>query len=139
MAVSTSEATGPGANDIVGHFIGGHAVPGTSGRFGDVYNPATGAITRQVAMATAEEVSRAVATAKAAFPGWAATPPHIRARVLFRFRDLVEQNTDRLAAIINAEHGKVISDARGEVTRGLEVVEFACGIPQLLKGEFSEE
>jgi len=139
MAVSASEATGPGVNDSVGHFIGGHAIPGSSGRFGEVYHPATGRVARRVAMATVQEVGEAVAAAKAAFPGWAATPPHIRARVLFRFRDLVERNADRLAAIINAEHGKVISDARGEVTRGLEVVEFACGIPQLLKGEFSEE
>jgi malonate-semialdehyde dehydrogenase (acetylating)/methylmalonate-semialdehyde dehydrogenase len=132
MAVSATETT-------LGHYVGGRAVAGRSGRFGDVYNPATGAVRRQVAMATAAEVSEAVAAAKAAFPGWAATPPHIRARVLFRFRELVERHGDHLAAIINAEHGKVISDARGEVTRGLEVVEFACGIPQLLKGEFSED
>src|SRR3546814_19125046 len=74
-----------------------------------------------------------------ALPGWAATPPHVRARALFRFRDLIERDLDRLAAMITAEHGKVLSDAQGELIRGLEVVEFACGIPQMLKGEFSEQ
>ena len=102
------------------------------------FNPATGAVTKHVPLATSAEVDAAVAAAKAALPGWASTPPHVRARVMFRFRDLVEQNGDLLAGIINNEHGKVLSDARGEVTRGNEVVEFACGIPQMLKGEFSE-
>src|SRR3546814_10015186 len=81
----------------------------------------------------------AVKAALDAFPGWAATPPHVRARALFRFRDLIERDLDRLAAMITAEHGKVLSDAKGELIRGLEVVEFACGIPQMLKGEFSEQ
>src|SRR3546814_9751844 len=80
----------------------------------------------------------AVKAALDAFPGWAATPPHVRARALFRFRDLIERALDRLAAMITAEHGKVLSDATGELIRGFEVVEFACGIPQMLKGEFSE-
>lgn len=104
-----------------------------------VYNPATGEITRQLALGGAAEVDMAVAAAQDAFPGWAATPAHVRARVLFRFRDLVERDLDRLAAIITSEHGKVISDAKGELIRGLEVVEFACGIPQVMKGEFSEQ
>ncbi len=104
-----------------------------------VYNPATGEILRYLALGGAAEVDGAVAAATAAFPGWAATPPHVRARVLFRFRDLVEQDLDRLAALITAEHGKVLSDANGELIRGLDVVEFACGIPQLLKGEYSEQ
>ncbi|GLY70604.1 methylmalonate-semialdehyde dehydrogenase (acylating) [Amycolatopsis taiwanensis] len=103
-----------------------------------MFNPATGAVTGRVAYATAAETEAAIAAAADAFPGWSRTPPHVRARVLFRFRDLVEQHADRLAEIITAEHGKVRDDARGEVTRGLEVVEFACGIPHLLKGEFSE-
>src|ERR1051326_6776541 len=107
MAVSASEL---GLSDSVGHFVGGNLVAGRSGRFGDVFNPASGMVARRVAFANAEEVDQAVAAAKAAFPDWAATPPHVRARVLFRFRDLVERNADRLAAIINAEHGKVISD-----------------------------
>src|ERR1700743_1203101 len=101
MFVSPSESTGFGSIEDLGHFIGGRAVPGGSGRFGDVYHPATGAIRRRVAMATAEEVSEADAVAKAATPGWTTTPPHIRARVLFRFRDLVEQHADQLASIIN--------------------------------------
>ncbi len=120
------------------HVIDGTAIPSASGSVADVFNPATGEVSGHVALASAVEVDAAVRVAVRAFPGWAATPPHIRARVLFRFRDLVEQNMDRLAAIITAEHGKVLSDAKGELTRGLEVVEFACGIPQILKGEFSE-
>jgi len=126
-----------GAAEIL-HFVSGQRVPGRSGRFGDVYDPASGEISGRVPLASAAEVDAAVEAAAAAFPGWAATPPHVRARVLFRFRDLVERESDRLAAIITAEHGKVLSDAKGELTRGLEVVEFACGIPQMLKGEYSE-
>jgi malonate-semialdehyde dehydrogenase (acetylating)/methylmalonate-semialdehyde dehydrogenase len=122
----------------ISHFVNGRRVPGRSGRFGDVFNPATGEVAGRVPLATAAEVDAAVEAAAAAFPAWAATPPHMRARVLFRFRDLVEREGDRLAAIITAEHGKVLSDAKGELTRGLEVVEFACGIPQMLKGEYSE-
>jgi len=122
----------------ISHFVNGQRAPGRSGRFGDVYNPASGEVTGRVPLASIAEVGAAVEAAAAAFPGWAATPPHMRARVLFRFRDLVERESDRLAAIITAEHGKVLSDAKGELTRGLEVVEFACGIPQMLKGEYSE-
>ena len=122
----------------IDHWIDGAPAAALDDRRGDVFNPSTGAVTGRVAMATSGEVATAVAAASAAFEGWSATPPHVRARVLFRFRDLLEQHQDRLAAIITAEHGKVFDDARGEVTRGLEVVEFACGIPQLLKGDFSE-
>ncbi|GAB2654264.1 CoA-acylating methylmalonate-semialdehyde dehydrogenase [Arenimonas aestuarii] len=119
------------------HFIHGQPRDGTSGRWGEVFDPATGAVQAQVALASADEVSAAVAAAQAAFPAWAATPPLARARVLFRYKALLEQHADELAAAITAEHGKVLADARGEVTRGIEVVEFACGAPQLLKGEHS--
>ncbi|WP_285489775.1 CoA-acylating methylmalonate-semialdehyde dehydrogenase [Amycolatopsis taiwanensis] len=122
----------------IDHWIGGAPTARDGAQRGDVFNPATGAVTGRVAYATAAETEAAIAAAADAFPGWSRTPPHVRARVLFRFRDLVEQHADRLAEIITAEHGKVRDDARGEVTRGLEVVEFACGIPHLLKGEFSE-
>ncbi|HEU5283766.1 MAG TPA: aldehyde dehydrogenase family protein, partial [Burkholderiales bacterium] len=115
------------------HWIDGRETPGASGRHGDVYDPALGRVSGRVGYASAEEVSRAVASAQAAFAGWAATPPLRRARVLFKFKELIERNLDALARVISSEHGKVVSDARGEATRGLEVVEFACGIPQLLK------
>ena len=121
------------------HWINGRHVEGTSGRFGDVYNPATGEIACQVPLASAAELNAAVAAAKAAFPDWAATPPLTRARIMFKYKTLIEDNADRLAAVITAEHGKVLSDAGGSLTRGLEVVEFACGIPQLLKGEYTEQ
>ena len=107
-------------------------------RSGDVYNPATGEIAAKVPFAGPDDVRAAIASAEAAFPAWAATPPLKRARVLFAFRDLMEKHADELAAIISAEHGKVLSDALGEVQRGIEVVEFACGIPHLLKGDYSE-
>src|SRR6266481_8643198 len=125
--------------ETVNHFIGGKVVAGASGRFSDVFNPATGERTRRVALADAGEVDAAVKAATAAFPDWAATPPLSRARVLFRFRELLGRHEDEFAAIVTGEHGKVLSDAKGELTRGLEVVEFACGIPQLLKGEYSEQ
>lgn len=121
------------------HWIGGQRVAGNSGRFGDVYNPATGKVHAKVPLASRAELDKVVALAKAAFPAWAAQPSLRRARVLFRFRELLEKNADRIAEAITSEHGKVFSDAKGEVTRGLEVVEFATGIPHLLKGEFSEQ
>ncbi|CAO3401935.1 CoA-acylating methylmalonate-semialdehyde dehydrogenase [Azospirillum palustre] len=124
--------------NIIPHFIDGAPVGGTSGRLGDVYNPATGRNSAKVPLATAAEVDRAVATARAAFPAWSAATPLRRARVMFAFKQLLEQNADRLASLITAEHGKVHSDALGEVARGLEVVEFACGGPHLLKGEVAE-
>jgi malonate-semialdehyde dehydrogenase (acetylating)/methylmalonate-semialdehyde dehydrogenase len=137
MSTIASETTARDGGRTIGHFIDGKHVSGRSARTGDVYNPASGTVSARVAFASAADVHDAVAAAAAAFPEWASTPAHVRARVLFRFRDLVERHADGLARIINAEHGKVVSDARGEVTRGLEIVEFACGIPQLLKGEFS--
>jgi malonate-semialdehyde dehydrogenase (acetylating)/methylmalonate-semialdehyde dehydrogenase len=123
----------------VPHWIGGKAVPGASGRTANVFNPATGQVQAQVPLANAPELNAAVAAAADAFPAWSAQPPLRRARVLFRFRELFEQHLDEIAALITSEHGKVFSDARGEATRGLEVVEFATGIPQMLKGEFSEQ
>jgi malonate-semialdehyde dehydrogenase (acetylating)/methylmalonate-semialdehyde dehydrogenase len=122
----------------IGHFIGGRAVPGASGQFGDVFNPATGELSARVAMASAAELDTAVAAAVAAWPAWAATPPLRRARVMFRFKELLERDRKKLAALVTAEHGKTLPDAEGEVQRGLEVVEFACGIPHLLKGEYTE-
>ncbi|MCC7123658.1 MAG: CoA-acylating methylmalonate-semialdehyde dehydrogenase [Acidobacteria bacterium] len=124
---------------VTPHFIGGQTREGTSSRYGDVFNPATGRVARRVAMANTADVHEAIAAAAAAFPAWAAAPPLRRARVLNRFRDLVDRNMKSLAAIITSEHGKVASDAAGEVQRGNEVVEFATGIPQMLKGEFTEE
>jgi malonate-semialdehyde dehydrogenase (acetylating)/methylmalonate-semialdehyde dehydrogenase len=123
----------------VPHWINGQTVSGASGRFGDVFNPATGNLQAKVALATPAEVDTAVAAAAAAFPAWSAQPPLRRARVLFRFREIFEQRLDEVAQLLTSEHGKVFSDARGEATRGLEVVEFATGIPQLLKGEFTEQ
>jgi malonate-semialdehyde dehydrogenase (acetylating)/methylmalonate-semialdehyde dehydrogenase len=119
------------------HFFNGQRVEGSSGRFGDVFDPATGTITARVPLASGDDVKQAVDAASAAFPAWASTTPLNRARVMFRFKELLETHAGDLAKIITAEHGKVLSDARGEVTRGLEVVEFACGIPHLLKGEHS--
>lgn len=123
----------------VHHIIGGKSVPGTGTRTGDVFNPATGEVTKKVVLGTQDDLNTAVAAAKAAFPAWAETPPLARARVLFRARDLIEQRMDDLAAVITSEHGKILSDAKGEVTRGLEVVEFATGVPELLKGEYTEQ
>ncbi len=123
----------------LGHYVDGQPVAaGLGARRGPVYDPATGELRAHVAFASAGEAAAAVAAARTAAPAWAATPPLRRARILFRFKELIEQHQDELARLITLEHGKVLSDARGEVTRGLEVVEFACGIPQLLKGEFTE-
>ena len=121
------------------HWISGKHVEGTSGRSGAVYNPATGEVGSRVPLASKAELDTAVEAAKAAFPCWAATPPLTRARIMFKYKALIEDNADELAAIITAEHGKVLSDAHGSLTRGLEVVEYACGIPQLLKGEYTEQ
>ncbi len=122
----------------LGHFVGGRAVEGATGRFGEVFDPATGEKARRVAFAGAAEVDAAVRAAREAFGGWSETPPLRRATVLFRFRELLLRDLDRIAALITAEHGKTLADARGEVQRGLEVVEFACGIPHLLKGDVTE-
>jgi malonate-semialdehyde dehydrogenase (acetylating)/methylmalonate-semialdehyde dehydrogenase len=121
------------------HFVNGSDVRGNSDRFGDVYNPALGEITGRVPFATEAEVGTAIDAAHKALPSWAATPPLKRARVMFKFKELIERDMDKLAAILTSEHGKVLSDAKGEVIRGLEVAEFACGIPQLLKGEYTEQ
>src|SRR5262249_21604867 len=120
------------------HGIDARLLGGASARFGDVFTPATGEKSAQVPLASTAEVGKAVAVAKAALPGWSATPPLQRARILFRFKQLAEANLDAMAALVTSEHGKILSDAKGSCIRGLEVVEFACGIPQLLKGEFSE-
>jgi malonate-semialdehyde dehydrogenase (acetylating)/methylmalonate-semialdehyde dehydrogenase len=127
------------ATTEVGHHINGRAVASTSGRRQAVYNPATGAVARQVALGSADEVNAAVAAAQAAFPAWADTPPIRRARVLNNFLALLNQHKDTLAAMITAEHGKVFTDAQGEVARGIDIVEFACGAPQLLKGDFTDQ
>jgi malonate-semialdehyde dehydrogenase (acetylating)/methylmalonate-semialdehyde dehydrogenase len=123
----------------VSHWIGGRIVAGTSGREGAVYDPATGTLTRHVDFASVEEVDSAVAAATAAFPAWRSTSISRRTEIMFKIRNLVEANRKALAAHLTAEHGKVPSDALGEIARGIENLEFACGIPSLLKGGFSEQ
>jgi malonate-semialdehyde dehydrogenase (acetylating)/methylmalonate-semialdehyde dehydrogenase len=127
------------ALQTVHHWIGGALVESTSGRSGTVWNPATGKPRAKVDFASAEEVDHAVAAAKAAFPAWRATPLSRRAETMFRLRDLVDANRRRIAEALTLEHGKTTSDAMGEVARGLENIEFACGIPQMLKGGYSEQ
>ncbi|PZU76503.1 MAG: methylmalonate-semialdehyde dehydrogenase (CoA acylating) [Brevundimonas sp.] len=119
------------------HFIDGQAFEGASGRFGDVFNPNTGEVQARVQLATTGEVDRAVQSAQAAFEGWASTNPQRRARVMFEFKRLVEANMNDLAELLSSEHGKVIADSKGDIQRGLEVIEFACGIPHALKGEYT--
>ena len=131
-----ADAPSPGR---VSHWIGGAIVTGTSGREGPVYDPATGAITKYVDFASVNEVSAAVAEAQAAFPAWRATSLSKRTDVMFRIRNLVEAHRKDIAALLTAEHGKVPSDALGEIARGLENLEFACGIASLIKGGFSEQ
>lgn len=121
----------------LGNLINNEAVAGRSERHATVYNPANGEPRLYVSLSSADETREAIAAAQAAFDGWSKTPPLVRARVMFRFKELLERRRDDVARLITSEHGKVFSDAQGEVTRGLEVVEFACGIPHLLKGEFS--
>lgn len=123
----------------IAHYIGGVHISGNSTRKQPIYNPATGAVSRQVRLGTAQDVEAAVAAAQSAFPRWADTPPIRRARVLFKFLELLNGNKDELAALITAEHGKVFTDAQGEVARGIDIVEFSCGIPQLLKGDFTDQ
>ncbi|MFS2316615.1 CoA-acylating methylmalonate-semialdehyde dehydrogenase [Maricaulis sp. D1M11] len=120
------------------HFIDGRSFIGTAERQGDVFNPSTGEVQARVGFATPDEVDRAVAGARTGQAAWAAMNPQRRARVLFRFKDLVEQEMDSLAALLSSEHGKVIADAKGDLIRGLEVIEFACGVPHLMKGEYTE-
>jgi len=127
------------SNEEVGHHIGGRRVAGASGKSQAVYNPATGAVARQVALASEEEVNHAIAVAVKAQQGWGDMPPIRRARIMQRFLQLMNEQRDTLAAMITAEHGKVWSDAQGEVARGIDIIEFACGIPRLLKGDYTEQ
>ena len=120
------------------HFVNGKIFEGESKKTSDVYNPATGEVSAKVTLATKKDVDTVVDIAQQAFHSWSNTPPLQRARVLFKFKELIEKNSDELTKIIVSEHGKVYDDAKGSLTRGLEVVEFACGIPHLLKGEFTE-
>ena len=123
----------------IAQFIAGQRTTGSGSRTQPVYNPATGAVARQVRLGNVQDVDSAVAAAAAAFPAWSETPPIRRARVMFKFLELLNQRKDELAAMITAEHGKVFTDAQGEVARGIDIVEFACGIPQLLKGDYTEQ
>ncbi len=123
---------------IIEHFIGGKEYSGSSKRLSSVYNPATGEETAKVKLGSTEDLNRSVEVAQKALANWSNTPPLQRARVLFKFKELIEKNEDELIRIIVSEHGKVYEDAKGSLTRGLEVVEYACGIPQMLKGEFTE-
>jgi len=122
----------------IGHFIGGKTVKGSSGRTGDVFDPNTGEVQAKVALASRSEVEQAIANAEAAQPAWAATNPQRRARVMFKFLELIAKENESLAKLLSSEHGKTVPDAKGDIQRGVEVVEFACGIPHLLKGEFTE-
>lgn len=128
----------PAVTDIP-HYVAGARFAGSATRSQAVTNPATGAVTGSVPLANASDVDAAVAAAQAAFPAWADTPPIRRARVMFKFLELVNQHKDELAHAITAEHGKVFTDAQGEVARGIDIIEFACGIPQLLKGDFTDQ
>ena len=127
------------SKEDIGHYIGGKVINPTAGRFADVYNPAKGKVARRVALASRKEVDDVVAVAQTAFQTWSQTSPLRRARIMFKYLELLNANHDELAAIITAEHGKVFTDAQGEVTRGIEIVEFATGIPELLKGDYTEQ
>src|SRR5262245_20485414 len=122
----------------IGHFVGGKEVKGTSGRSGDVFNPNTGEVQAKVAFAAKSEVEQAIANAEAAQRAWAATNPQRRARVMFKFLELIQKDVENLAKLLSSEHGKTLADSKGDIQRGVEVVEFACGIPHLMKGEFTE-
>ena len=123
---------------LIKHYVDGKIFDGSSKRTSKVFNPSTGEESAKVILASKADVDFAVKKAKAAFTNWSNKPPVIRARVLFKFKEIIEKNSDLLTKLIVAEHGKVYDDAKGSLNRGLEVVEFACGIPQLLKGEFTE-
>jgi malonate-semialdehyde dehydrogenase (acetylating)/methylmalonate-semialdehyde dehydrogenase len=135
---SAAPAAAERAIRTLGHYVEGRAIVGTPGTWGQVFDPSNGAVTARVAYASPEETRMAIQSARAALPEWVETPPLQRARVLFQFKALLEAHAEDLARLITHEHGKVLNDARGEVARGIEVVEFACGIPHLLKGEFSD-
>ena len=136
---SSQASATPASIPLIGHFIHGEVVRGQSDRSQDVFNPATGEVSARVVLANAADVSNAVAKAQAAFPAWSDIPPIRRARHMFKFLELLNTHKDALAHAITAEHGKVFTDARGEVERGIDIVEFACGIPQLLKGDFTDQ
>jgi malonate-semialdehyde dehydrogenase (acetylating) / methylmalonate-semialdehyde dehydrogenase len=138
MNANLTPAATAATNNTVGHFINGQLVVPPGSSYAPVFNPALGRAVRQVALASAADLDAAVRAAKAAQVAWGHTPALQRARVMFRFKELLGQNLRTIAQTISAEHGKTVVDAEGEVTRGLEVVEFACGAPQLMKGEFSE-
>ena len=123
---------------LIEHYVGGKIISGSSDKKGKVYNPATGEQESEVRLASKSDLDQAVEVAKKAFETWSLKPSLQRARVMFKFKELIEKNSDELTRLIVSEHGKVYEDAQGSLTRGLEVVEFACGIPHLLKGEFSE-
>jgi len=122
----------------IGHWINGKRVAGTSGRFADVFNPATGEVQAKLALASKAELDAAVADAAAVQPAWGATNPQRRARVMMEFVRLINRDMDKLAEALSAEHGKTFPDAKGDVQRGLEVIEFCIGAPHLLKGEFTD-
>ena len=138
QVAESRQADAPGSTERVNHWINGGRVAGTSDRSGPVYNPATGEVAREVDFASVEEVDAAVTAAKAAFPAWRATSISRRTEILFRIRNLVDTHREEIVAHLTREHGKVRTDALGEVARGLENIEFATGIPHLLKGGFSE-
>jgi malonate-semialdehyde dehydrogenase (acetylating)/methylmalonate-semialdehyde dehydrogenase len=123
----------------IGHFVSGKRIAGGSGRFGDVFNPTTGEVQAKVALGSRAEVTKAIDAAERAFPAWSATNPQRRARVMFKFLDLVQKDMDNIAKMLSSEHGKILPDARGDIQRGLEVIEFACGIPHLTKGDYTEQ
>jgi len=125
------------SKEILRHYIKGRYVVGESGRLGDIYDPTQGVVVKHVALASVAETQAAIAVAAQAFPAWAATSAGKRAKIMFRFRALLQQHRDELALLLSIEHGKTLDDAKGSVTRGMEVVEYACGISQLLKGEYS--
>jgi malonate-semialdehyde dehydrogenase (acetylating)/methylmalonate-semialdehyde dehydrogenase len=139
MSTPASHPQHAGNRRLIGHYVNGGRFAGSGDRRADVFNPASGQVSAQVSLAGADDTEQAIAAAQAAFPAWAAVTPLNRARVLFRFKALCEQHADELTALITREHGKVLSDAAGELARGLEVVEFACGIPHLQKGEHSKD
>ena len=124
--------------NLIQHFVNGKLEKGFSNRKGKVYNPATGEQASEVILGSNKDLDNAVTIAKKAFETWSLKPPLQRARIMFKFKELIEKNSDELTKLIVSEHGKVYDDAKGSLTRGIEVVEFACGIPQVLKGEFTE-
>ena len=124
--------------NLIQHYVNGKIIPGKSVRKGKIFNPATGEQESEVKLGSKLDLDEAVNIAQKAFETWSLKPPIQRARIMFKFKELIEKNSDELTKMIVSEHGKVYEDAKGSLTRGLEVVEFACGIPQVLKGEFTE-